>query len=198
MSSADFVQRKMQAKRAESLFIRFGLSITDHLSVMTMHHSDPCQMQLHETQCLMLLVPPVPMIGSIVEFNNCKGEFMVAVIVKDDLISKSLKGLLSRAGVDARFFCKYSDSCAVIMEEPDILEALIVDYDINPELCHWLLCGVSRIACQAKILVYSDFPISLPGEHFTNSKLIIKEKPFILRDILDLIASDSRRKNVSL
>lgn len=124
---------------------------------------------------------------------------MVAVIVKDDLISKSLKGLLSRAGVDARFFCKYSDSCAVIMEEPDILEALIVDYDINPELCHWLLCGVSRIACQAKILVYSDFPImTFSEESLNNTKLIIKEKPFILRDILDILQSDARRKNVSL
>jgi DNA-binding NtrC family response regulator len=124
---------------------------------------------------------------------------MVAVIVKDDLIRQSLQGLLKRAGVNARFFSKISESTAALMEEPDTLEALIVDYDIDPELCRWLICGISRIACQVKILVYSDFPImTFSEESLNNTKLIIKEKPFILRDILDILQSDARRKNVSL
>ena len=124
---------------------------------------------------------------------------MFLVIVKDFLIRQSLQGLLLRAGVTACFYSKVSESSAAIMEEPDALEALIIDYDIDPALCKWLISGVLHLAEKVKILVYSDFPIGEFHEDASrNQNLKIKEKPFILGDILEILQSETRRNNVSL
>jgi DNA-binding NtrC family response regulator len=124
---------------------------------------------------------------------------MVAIIVQDDLIRQALQGLLQRAGVRARFYSKISESSAAIMENPADLEAVIIDYDIDPDLCRWLISGIIKLTEQVKILVYSDFPIFGFREPDTrNPYLCLKEKPFILSDILETITSDTRRKHVSL
>ncbi|MCD8479185.1 MAG: hypothetical protein LRZ88_02460 [Candidatus Cloacimonetes bacterium] len=83
---------------------------------------------------------------------------MVAVIVQDDLIRQSLQRLFGRAGVIASFYGKISESSAAIMENPAALEAVIIDYDMDPALCKWLIAGIQGLTDRVKILVYTDFP----------------------------------------
>jgi DNA-binding NtrC family response regulator len=144
--------------------------------------------------------PSFGTIGSKIGHIIGKGETqMVAVIVQDDLIRQSLQGLLQRTGVMARFYSKISESSAAIMENPAALEAVIIDYDMDPALCKWLIAGIQGLTDRVKILVYTDFPILELGEsQHNNEYLTVREKPFILSDILETITSDTRRKHVSL
>ncbi len=123
---------------------------------------------------------------------------MVIIIVQDALMSQSLYQLLLRMGKEALIIHRISEAATLMAANRDLIEAVILDSDIDIEQSKWFLQNLSLSHPHCSILVYSDFPEwEAMSEINLVTNLRIRKKPFILDDILTVIQCDTRRNNVS-
>jgi len=123
---------------------------------------------------------------------------MVAIIVNDSFLNLSLQRLLTLMRKEIYFFKHLSEAWELLFSKEQSPEAVILDYDIDPEQSQGFMHSLKNAEVGYKVLVYSDFPQDeLKENFFGNYRIKIKEKPFLLKDILSIIESGTRRNNVT-
>ncbi len=123
---------------------------------------------------------------------------MVAIIVDDRFLNLSLSRLFKLMRKEGSFFAQLSEAREFLANRQQELEAVILDYDIDPEQSQGFMQTLRTSELDYGVLVYSDFPQEELKKAFPeNQQIRIKEKPFLLKDILLTIESGTRRNNVT-
>ncbi|MFO7659936.1 MAG: hypothetical protein R6V77_03395 [Candidatus Cloacimonadaceae bacterium] len=124
---------------------------------------------------------------------------MIIIVVQDLLLKQSLHRALRRMDVESIFLTTIIEADNLIKNNHDAIEAVIIDFDIDPESNRKYLLGTMKDGYDMRILVYRDLPNPYLSENLLSLKNIqFKEKPFMLEDIISILQQNQGGKNVSL